>query len=158
MFETVNQIDLIVCTNVLMLKEQKYFFSSLLFDLFIYIRLFRIIIFLFCQIKVLNPKFVPIFSVLEAGIRLPRGVTQGNLLDLGNYHQCLGINKDVEHMTIEGKYCRFSVGLNEDFINRINYSKIKLDEEINLKREMLKTHTIRSTNDWVQIDEVDGFR
>ncbi|XP_026315721.1 uncharacterized protein LOC113227063 [Hyposmocoma kahamanoa] len=98
-------------------------------------------------------------TFIEAGLRLPRGVTQGNLLDLGNYHQCLGINKEVEHMTIKGKYCRISVGLNEELINRINYSNINLlDEEINIKLEMLKTHTIKSTTDRAHINEMERLR
>lgn len=101
------------------------------------------------------------FAVIEAGLRLPKGVTQGNLLDLGNYQQCLGINKKIEHMTIKGKYCRISVGLNEDLINSINVSKTNmLNEEMSMKLKMLKTHMFRSTNDLVmsKLDDVEVLR
>lgn len=52
-------------------------------------------------------------SVIDAGIRIPRGILQGNLVDLGNYHQCLGINKQKDDMVIEGKYCQIKIGLSQ---------------------------------------------
>lgn len=36
---------------------------------------------------------------------------QGNLLDLGNYHQCIGINNEIDDMVIDGKYCQINIGL-----------------------------------------------
>ncbi|XP_014369220.2 nose resistant to fluoxetine protein 6-like, partial [Papilio machaon] len=45
------------------------------------------------------------FRFQDASARLPRGILQGNLVDLGNYHQCLDINEGAENMNIQGKYC-----------------------------------------------------
>ncbi|XP_026315716.1 nose resistant to fluoxetine protein 6-like [Hyposmocoma kahamanoa] len=50
---------------------------------------------------------------LEAGPRVPRGILQGNLKDLGNYRQCLGINREIDDMVIEGKYCQIEIGLSD---------------------------------------------
>lgn len=50
---------------------------------------------------------------MDAGIRTPRGVLTGNLLDFGNYYQCLKINEEVPDSVIEGKYCRISLPLNQ---------------------------------------------
>lgn len=52
-----------------------------------------------------------VLSVLEAGPRIPKGILQGNSVDLGNYHQCLGINREIDDMIINGKYCRIRIGL-----------------------------------------------
>ncbi|XP_026315722.1 O-acyltransferase like protein-like [Hyposmocoma kahamanoa] len=57
-----------------------------------------------------------LMTFLESGPRLPRGILQGNLLDLGNYHQCLGINTEIDDMVIDGKYCQISIGLS-DLVN-----------------------------------------
>lgn len=50
---------------------------------------------------------------LDAGIRTPRGIVEGNLVDLGNYHQCLHIQHKTENSgeLIEGKYCTVRVPL-----------------------------------------------
>lgn len=53
------------------------------------------------------------FSVLDAGIKIPRGITSFNLVDLGNYFQCLDIGEDFEDRTIDGKYCMISVPLRQ---------------------------------------------
>ena len=52
---------------------------------------------------------------MDAGVRFPRGLLQFNLADLGNYDQCLGINEDINHMQIQGKWCFFSVPFNQTF-------------------------------------------
>ncbi|XP_032515547.2 O-acyltransferase like protein-like [Danaus plexippus] len=50
---------------------------------------------------------------VDAGLRIPKGILQGNLKDYGNYHQCLGIHQDVsEDMQIQGKFCLISVPVN----------------------------------------------
>lgn len=50
---------------------------------------------------------------MDAGLRIPKGILQGNLKDYGNYHQCLGIHQDVsEDMQIQGKFCLISVPVN----------------------------------------------
>ncbi|XP_034827096.1 nose resistant to fluoxetine protein 6-like [Maniola hyperantus] len=51
---------------------------------------------------------------LDAGMRVPRGILQGNLVDLGNYLQCLGIHENVNDMSIEGKFCMIRVPMNQN--------------------------------------------
>ncbi|KAJ8721331.1 hypothetical protein PYW07_002106 [Mythimna separata] len=51
----------------------------------------------------------------DSGIRTPRGVLTGNSVDLGNYHQCLAINHELQDMHIEGKYCSILVPVNQTF-------------------------------------------
>uniref|UniRef100_A0A2H1WV80 SFRICE_009648 n=1 Tax=Spodoptera frugiperda TaxID=7108 RepID=A0A2H1WV80_SPOFR len=49
-------------------------------------------------------------------IRVPRGVLTGNTLDMGNYHQCLGINMVTETNTeLQGKYCMIRVPMNQRY-------------------------------------------
>lgn len=56
-----------------------------------------------------------IFTVADPGIRIPRSILLGNTIDLGNYHQCLGIRHDVGDMSIKGKYCMIQVPSNQSF-------------------------------------------
>ncbi|XP_073949762.1 nose resistant to fluoxetine protein 6-like [Choristoneura fumiferana] len=51
---------------------------------------------------------------LDAGIRTPRGILQGNFVDLGNYHECLAINANFEPLNIEGKYCMLNIPVAQD--------------------------------------------
>lgn len=47
---------------------------------------------------------------------MPRGVLTGNTLDMGNYHQCLGINLVTETNTeLQGKYCMIRVPMNQRY-------------------------------------------
>ncbi|XP_059055552.1 O-acyltransferase like protein-like [Achroia grisella] len=41
----------------------------------------------------------------DAGYRFPRSLQKGNVVDIGSYYECLGIEKSVRNMTIEGKFC-----------------------------------------------------
>ncbi|XP_052756151.1 O-acyltransferase like protein-like [Galleria mellonella] len=50
---------------------------------------------------------------LDAGLRMPRSLQKGNLNDLGSYYECLGINKNVQDMNIEGKYCMAKIPVNQ---------------------------------------------
>ncbi|XP_069356346.1 nose resistant to fluoxetine protein 6-like [Maniola hyperantus] len=50
----------------------------------------------------------------DAGMRVPRGMFLGNLVDLGNYPQCLGIHGNVDDMSIEGKFCMIRVPMNQN--------------------------------------------
>ncbi|KAL0881125.1 hypothetical protein ABMA27_002246 [Loxostege sticticalis] len=50
---------------------------------------------------------------IDAGIRTPKGILDGNTVDLGNYHQCLGINRQLEDSELQGKYCLIRVPLNQ---------------------------------------------
>ncbi|XP_052756162.1 O-acyltransferase like protein-like [Galleria mellonella] len=52
---------------------------------------------------------------LDAGYRKPRSLLKGSLNDLGSYYECLGINKNVQDMNIEGKYCMANMPLNQFF-------------------------------------------
>ncbi|XP_026483450.2 O-acyltransferase like protein-like [Vanessa tameamea] len=52
---------------------------------------------------------------LDAGIRFPRGFFMLSVTDLGNYHQCLDINEEVEDMKIEGKYYLIDIPFNQTF-------------------------------------------
>ncbi|XP_063380264.1 nose resistant to fluoxetine protein 6-like [Cydia fagiglandana] len=54
---------------------------------------------------------------LDAGIRLPRGILQGNFVDLGYYQQCLAISENFEASDIEGKYCMINVPMVQDELN-----------------------------------------
>ncbi|XP_050668647.1 nose resistant to fluoxetine protein 6-like [Leptidea sinapis] len=52
---------------------------------------------------------------VDAGARTPKGILNGNLRDMGNYHQCLSIRQNALDMTFEGKYCLINVPLNQEF-------------------------------------------
>lgn len=53
--------------------------------------------------------FIITFStVLDAGIRVPKGLLDGNFYHFGNYHQCLNINEVLPDSTIQGKHCSVS--------------------------------------------------
>ncbi|KAH9644128.1 hypothetical protein HF086_015458 [Spodoptera exigua] len=56
-----------------------------------------------------------LFEFFDAGIRTPRGILTGGTLDLGNYHQCLGIHKETPKSVVEGKYCMINVPLDQDW-------------------------------------------
>lgn len=99
-----------------------------------------IILFLFNSRKnniflVNDTKNILFISVLDAGIRIPRGFLEGNTLDMGNYHQCLGINRLLEESEIQGKYCVIQLPLSQDinlpFPNNIDFDPqaLKLDDE-----------------------------
>ncbi|XP_059055499.1 O-acyltransferase like protein-like [Achroia grisella] len=51
---------------------------------------------------------------LDAGFRIPRSIQKGNLFDLGSYYECLDIGKQVENMTVEGKFCMMKIPLDQD--------------------------------------------
>lgn len=76
---------------------------------------------------------------------MPRGILQGNLLDLGNYRQCLGINTEINDMVFEGKYCQINIGLS-DLMNlgdpnelaNVNKAGNTLKDEINSFKRLQK--------------------
>ncbi|XP_026734523.1 O-acyltransferase like protein-like isoform X2 [Trichoplusia ni] len=51
---------------------------------------------------------------LDASGRFPSGFMQGNWHDFGDYYQCLGINKVIQDVDIQGKYCAIQVPLQQD--------------------------------------------
>lgn len=76
---------------------------------------------------------------MDAGLRIPKGIVLGNTVDFGNYHQCIGINRNLDDTSIEGKYCVIEVPLNQSFSSykyKINYFDPKfmdLDESVKSK-------------------------
>lgn len=53
-----------------------------------------------------------ILSVLDASGQIPRGIFTGNLMDLGNYHQCLALHHALEDIgSIDGKFCLINIPL-----------------------------------------------
>lgn len=54
-------------------------------------------------------------TVADAGIRVPRGFLEGNTLDLGNYHQCIGLNQPLLNNQLQGKYCMVRVPMNQSY-------------------------------------------
>ncbi|XP_068632537.1 O-acyltransferase like protein-like [Battus philenor] len=66
------------------------------------------------QIKYIrNNNTILWLQFLDAGIRIPRGILNGNTMDLGNYYQCLNINKDMNRMNIQGKFCVMRVNFDQ---------------------------------------------
>ncbi|XP_073949765.1 nose resistant to fluoxetine protein 6-like [Choristoneura fumiferana] len=53
-------------------------------------------------------------TFLDSGLRTPRGILQGNLVDYGNYHECIDISENFEPSVIEGKYCMINVPIVHD--------------------------------------------
>ncbi|XP_073949763.1 nose resistant to fluoxetine protein 6-like [Choristoneura fumiferana] len=53
-------------------------------------------------------------TFLDSGLRTPRGILQGNLVDYGNYHECIDISENFEPSVIEGKYCMINVPIVQD--------------------------------------------
>lgn len=54
-------------------------------------------------------------TVADAGIRVPKGVLEGNTLDMGNYHQCINFNQPLPNSDLQGKYCVIHVPMNQNF-------------------------------------------
>ncbi|XP_053612528.1 O-acyltransferase like protein-like [Plodia interpunctella] len=65
------------------------------------------------QMRIVSNHSELLSQFLDSGIRTPRGILKGNLVDMGNYHQCLEINEMVQNRQIEGKYCTISVPLDQ---------------------------------------------
>lgn len=50
--------------------------------------------------------------MFDASSKIPNGILQGNLVDLGNYDQCLSISHEIpDDHTIKGKYCQIKIPL-----------------------------------------------
>lgn len=53
-----------------------------------------------------------ILSVLDASTKIPKSVLTGNLIDMGNYDECLGIKYQITpSRTIKGKFCMVKIEL-----------------------------------------------
>ncbi|CAH0581524.1 unnamed protein product [Chrysodeixis includens] len=67
------------------------------------------------QVKVIRRNALLLLQFADSGLRTPRGILTGNSVDLGNYHQCLGIDHQLEEMHIQGKYCSIGVPFDQEF-------------------------------------------
>ncbi|CAH0581534.1 unnamed protein product [Chrysodeixis includens] len=72
----------------------------------------------------------------DAGFRIPKGILEGNFIDMGNYHQCLGFNQQLPTSELQGKYCMLEVSLNPDFNFPLNYGNTSYDPKVFALAEM----------------------
>lgn len=86
--------------------------------------------------------FVILFLVRDASARLPRGILQGNLVDLGNFHQCLNINEGADNMHIKGKYCMTRV-LADDNSQMLNFLSDWPSGDINKRIDKMTTDRVK---------------
>lgn len=77
-------------------------------------------------------------TVADAGFRIPKGILEFNNLDLGNYHQCLGLNQQLPTSELQGKYCMIRVPLNQEFNFPISYGDTSFDPKLLSSNEMKK--------------------
>ncbi|XP_063822750.1 nose resistant to fluoxetine protein 6-like [Ostrinia nubilalis] len=89
-----------------------------------------------------------LLQFIDAGIRIPRGILQGNTLDLGNYHQCLGINRQLENSELQGKYCLIQVPLNQQIPELPGWTDL---EESDLAEINARLETVQDLNIGTQI-------
>lgn len=72
-------------------------------------------------------------------------MAQGNFVDMGNYHQCLGITRETGEMSIQGKYCTITVPLSQNFsfpwnINMPGFDPTFLDVDDELQAKVEETN------------------
>ncbi|KAI5642783.1 acyltransferase family domain-containing protein [Phthorimaea operculella] len=87
---------------------------------------------------------------IEAGLRIPKGITDGNFVDYGNYYQCININENVGNTNVEGKHCRINVPLNQTFqlpFSMFDSPNMKIDETF--IETLQKYRNIQTTGDFV---------
>ncbi|KAG6445706.1 O-acyltransferase like protein [Manduca sexta] len=97
------------------------------------------------QIKIILANTMLAVQFADAGIRIPRGILQGNTWDLGNYYQCLSISHSVEGSSIQGKYCMIRVPLNNFEIPGIPGS---LHERFGSNELKIPNDTVKSLDDF----------
>ncbi|KAG6445708.1 hypothetical protein O3G_MSEX004055 [Manduca sexta] len=102
------------------------------------------------QIKFIRRNPLLTLQFADAGIRVPRGLLQGNNVDLGNYYQCLDINHNLQDMDLQGKYCSILVPMNQTFhlpreMEFSDWAQLKaLQEDEELLRRMGEFDRLRS--------------
>nr|XP_049696334.1 O-acyltransferase like protein-like [Helicoverpa armigera] len=71
------------------------------------------------QIQYIKNNTLLLLQFMDSGFRTPRGVLTGNTVDMGNYHQCIGIDhtNPEEDMHIQGKYATIYVPLIQTNLN-----------------------------------------
>ncbi|XP_075974565.1 nose resistant to fluoxetine protein 6-like [Anticarsia gemmatalis] len=67
------------------------------------------------QINAIRSNTLLTMYFADAGIRIPKGILEGNTLDMGNYHQCINFNQQLPDSELRGKYCVIRVPLNQTF-------------------------------------------
>lgn len=80
-------------------------------------------------------------TVGDSGLRIPRGIPLGNLEDWGDYHQCLGIRKETDASTIEGKFCFIDVPVRAN--EHLSLSKLPDWVDFNLDKLKVNNNTIK---------------
>lgn len=68
--------------------------------------------------------------MLDAYGRLPAGLTQGNMMHLGMFDQCVAIAKQLNSTTIKGKYCFPGLIVIPTIIPTITPNISQLDESV----------------------------
>ncbi|XP_063893606.1 nose resistant to fluoxetine protein 6 [Helicoverpa armigera] len=88
------------------------------------------------QIQIIRNNTLISLFFADAGMRVPRGVLEGNTMDMGNYHQCIGLNQNIADTELQGKYCMIRVPLNQTFVTpwmnsetNFNPNNLRLDSE-----------------------------
>ncbi|XP_049868301.1 nose resistant to fluoxetine protein 6-like [Pectinophora gossypiella] len=105
------------------------------------------------QLEFLSSNFLLRIQFVESGLRIPRSILMGNLVDMGNYLQCLSINEKVEDMTIEGKYCSVSVPIGNTYnaafegYNSFNPNDLQIDNET--RTALVELNEIKTQLDFV---------
>ncbi|VVD05419.1 unnamed protein product [Leptidea sinapis] len=59
---------------------------------------------------------------VDASGKIPNGIMSGNLIDYGDYHQCLGINNSINGMMIAGKHCTLKIPFLQNDLSLFNIS------------------------------------
>ncbi|XP_053612592.1 O-acyltransferase like protein-like [Plodia interpunctella] len=119
------------------------------------------------QVTYLSSDTLLMLRFIDAGLRLPRSVLMVNLADLGNYHQCLGIDEVRADHEIKGKYCMLRIPLKQDFDIDIipGLSADNVDELLNkrikeaqksLEVEKMVQH-LRGDFEWSDADDILSF-
>ncbi|VVC97206.1 unnamed protein product [Leptidea sinapis] len=87
---------------------------------------------------------ISLLEFLDAGIRIPRSLLMGNLVDLGNYDQCLGIKATSRSPAIEGKYCTVRIPLSQNLTVPFQFTngQMKLVNVRDLITQRLKSRGI----------------
>lgn len=55
--------------------------------------------------------------VVDAASKIPSGVLNGNIIDLGMYDECLAIKEKKNHTEIRGRHCMYNMKINLNVTN-----------------------------------------
>ncbi|KAJ8721313.1 hypothetical protein PYW07_002088 [Mythimna separata] len=87
-----------------------------------------------------------LIEFLDAGYRTPRGFMTGNVLDLGNYFQCLRINRQIPNSVVEGKFCMVNAPFSLDF-SSLSAIQTLPDEWPDIPRPKLNPRNLKVNED-----------